>query len=47
MDKLLCEHVHEFLDLELHEITLLLCRDKIGLYRILRADQAQNRHQEA
>jgi hypothetical protein len=47
MDKLLCEHVHEFLDLELHEITLLLRRDNIALYRILRADQAKNRQEEA
>ncbi len=46
MDKLLCEHVHEFLDLEMHEVTLLLCSDNIALYRILRADQAKQHHEE-
>ena len=45
MDKGLCEHVHEFLDLELYEVTLLLCGDKIALYRVLRAHHAQHRHQ--
>ena len=46
MDELLCEHVDEFLDLELHEIALLLCCLNVALYRILRAHQAQHRHQE-
>jgi hypothetical protein len=46
MDELLCEQVDEFLDFELLEIALLLCRFNVALYRILRAHQAQHRHQE-
>jgi hypothetical protein len=52
MDKLLCQHAHDFLDLELHEVTLLLWHrrsvlfDKMALYRLLRAGQAKHHHEE-
>ena len=52
MDKLLCQHAHDFLDLELHQVTLLLWHrrsvlfDKIALYRLLRAGQAKHHHEE-